>query len=307
MIVCAGLSPAWQQIYQFDGLRLGEVNRARHAAVETSGKILNALLAVHRLGAAGRGVTVMGGPLGRVIAEKLANEGVDLRVIPSATPTRTCVTVIDQTTGAITELVENAGPISSAELAEFQSAVREEASGASHLVLMGSLPEGASPGTFREILEGQSVSVVADIRGPELLEILSLKPKVVKPNREELGYTFGDSIQSDEDLRRAMRRLEELGAQWVVVSAGPREVWARGDGAFHRFVPPRIEQVNPIGSGDAFASSIAVALSRGETEIEAIRFGMAAAVENASCLMPIDITPEGVAARREEIEYAHWA
>ena len=50
MILAAGLSPAWQQMLIFDGVRVGEVNRAREAHWCSSGKVLNVGLALHYLG-----------------------------------------------------------------------------------------------------------------------------------------------------------------------------------------------------------------------------------------------------------------
>ncbi len=96
--------------------------------------------------------------------------------------------------------------------------------------------------------------------GPELLELLPLKPMVVKPNREELGKTLGKAIDSEKDLHEAMSRLNELGAQWVVTSQGPDAVWASHIGDLHRFVPPTIDAVNPIGCGDSMAAGIAAGL-----------------------------------------------
>jgi hypothetical protein len=39
VIIAAGLTPAWQQMLVFDGVRVGEVNRAREAYWCSSGKV----------------------------------------------------------------------------------------------------------------------------------------------------------------------------------------------------------------------------------------------------------------------------
>ena len=46
------------------------------------------------------------------------------------------------------------------------------------------------------------------------------------------------------------------------------------------------EVVNPIGCGDCLAAGIAVALSEGADMVDAVRFGMAAAAQNATDLLP---------------------
>ena len=46
MIVAAGLSPAWQQVMQFDTFQPGEVNRAREVFWYGSGKTLKVCVTV---------------------------------------------------------------------------------------------------------------------------------------------------------------------------------------------------------------------------------------------------------------------
>ena len=64
MILAAGLTPAWQQMLVFDGLRVGEVNRAREALWCASGKVLNVGIALHHLGGPSRTIALIGGPSG---------------------------------------------------------------------------------------------------------------------------------------------------------------------------------------------------------------------------------------------------
>ena len=46
MILAAGLTPAWQQIVEFDGFAVGQVNRARSVHWCASGKVLNVGIAL---------------------------------------------------------------------------------------------------------------------------------------------------------------------------------------------------------------------------------------------------------------------
>ena len=51
-ILCAGLSPAWQQVMVFRSFRYGEVNRAAEVHWLAQGKVINAAIAAHHLGGA---------------------------------------------------------------------------------------------------------------------------------------------------------------------------------------------------------------------------------------------------------------
>jgi tagatose 6-phosphate kinase len=285
MILAAGLTPAWQQILVFDEVETGEVNRAREAHWCASGKVLNVGVAVHCLGATSRTLSAGGGwPLAAMQAD-LAGLGVSQRWVSTKIPTRVCTTLLDRGNGTTTELVENAGEFSAAELAEFQSVYQSEAESAEIVVLSGSLPQGAPASYYFDLLKRTGGRAILDIRGPELQHALAARPFLVKPNRAELARTLGRNISDDTDLQSAMLELNEQGARWVVITDGPDAVWVSSLGRTWSFTPPKIDVVNPIGCGDSLAAGIAVALDEGAEVVDSVRFGIAAAADNATQLL----------------------
>lgn len=292
MIVAAGLTPAWQQILRFDRLLVGEVNRAVEAAWCASGKVLNVGIAAARLGADCRTLSPAGGAAGEAMRQQCAELGVAVEWIAAAEPTRVCTTLLDAASGATTELVENAKPLTGGELQAYRDAYARVAPSATTVVWTGSLPTGTPKTFYRDLLEFTSGQIVVDARGPELQALLDAprKPFVVKPNREELGQTVGRVLEDDDDLHRAMRELNDRGANWVVVSQGPGAVWASSRVGLWRAVPPRATHVvNPIGCGDCLAAGIAVGLDRGLDFPAALRLGIAAAGDNLATLHPARI------------------
>jgi tagatose 6-phosphate kinase len=205
--------------------------------------------------------------------------------------------VLDDATGRVTELVENAAAISAAELAEFRTAFQRAAVGARIVVLTGSLPAAVPATIYRELAERTTARLVVDARGPELLALLDgpHKPFLVKPNREELARTVDRPIGTDAELHAAMRELVDRGATWVVVSQGKDAVLAASRDGLWRMVPPRVEHVvNPIGCGDCLAAGIAWGLYLNREPLEAIALGMAAAAENLPVLLPARLNPSHV-------------
>ena len=83
----------------------------------------------------------------------------------------------------------------------------------------------------------------------------------------------------------AMRELCERGAQRVVVTAGKEPALAFDGRSFWRVQAPRIDAVNPIGSGDAFTAGLVWRLLRGEDLGEACRWGSATGAANALTMM----------------------
>lgn len=301
VILAAGLTPAWQQILVFDALRIGEVNRAREAHWCASGKILNVGLALHHLGAPSLNLAIVGGLQGESMEKEFAALGIPHRWIRSQSPTRACTTILDRSSGASTELVQNGEPIRTEELEEFLRLYEDEVGRARMVILIGSLPTGTPKTFYRDLMKMTRVRVILDASGAELLAALPLKPFCVKPNREELGKTLGRSLSSDGDLKEAMLHINSLGAEWVVVSQGAKPLWASSAERIFVLRPPKIDAVNPIGSGDCLASGIAWGVYSGMDMLEAIRFGIAAAAENASTLLPARLDPKRVGSRVADI------
>ena len=238
MILAAGLTPTWQQIYSFDRFCAGEVNRASHVARCASGKVLNVGIALNQLRAESRVLSMVGRSDRDAMDREFTAMGMSVRWIETIAPTRTCTSILDRQSGTITELVENAGTVSKEELVQFRAAFLEEAGAADFVVLTGSLPGGAAASFHRDLLEKVHCPVLLDTRGEELLLALEHRPLVVKPNREELAATFGKSLVGEEDLHSAMADLNQRGAQWVVVSEGGQAVWVCGGGHLYRLDPP---------------------------------------------------------------------
>lgn len=286
MILSVGLTPAWQRILQFDRLAVGEVNRARATQSCASGKVLNVAAAAHSLGAEASLWCPIGGATGRQISADFRRLGIPSRWLEVATPTRVCTTLLDLSKGVTTELVENAGALSATDLDRYAEELPELAAGAALVVLTGSLPERTPAGYYRRLLRSVECPAVLDIRGQDLLDCLPLKPLLIKPNRDELGWTVGRALAAESEVLAAMQELQGHGAQWVVVSQGAGMLLAAGPTGNFRICPPHIEAVNPIGCGDSLAAGIAVGVLEGMPVIEAIRFGVAAAAENALDLLP---------------------
>jgi 1-phosphofructokinase family hexose kinase len=326
VILAAGLSPAWQQIVTLADLRVGEVNRAREVHWCASGKVLNVGLALHHLarteagvpeqdfklqiancklqidhGMAARTLALVGGSSGEAIRREFADLGVSARWIETKSPTRVCTTLLVASTGATTELVENARAIEEDELALFREVYLEEASGADVVVLTGSFPAGTAATLYRDLLAATPGRVVLDAQGAPLLAALESRPFVIKPNREELGNTLGRSLETDDQLHAGMRELCRRGATWVVVSQGKEKVWIGSEREILFARPLQVAVVNPIGSGDCLAAGIAFGLAGGKDVPEAVLTGMAAAADNVGQLLPARLDRDRVEKLRQSI------
>ena len=287
MILAAGLSPAWQRIMVFDDFPLGEVNRAREVVNCASGKVLNVAIGLQHLKSSVHCLS----PCGGVVADQIRQEFESLQIpatwIETASTTRICTTLIDRQSSQITELVENAEPITSGELRQWKDAFDLLATDTNLLVLSGSLPAGIPSTVFADLLTESEAPAILDIRREELLTALPHQPLVIKPNREELEQTVGRSLQNQEDVIAAAEELRTAGAEWVVISDGALPLTVVGpEERFSIAVVPVETVVNPIGCGDSLTAGIAAAIHEGRSMQDAFRWGVACSAQNLQSLLP---------------------
>jgi hypothetical protein len=175
MILTVGLTPAWQRVMRFSAVQLGEINRTAEVVCCAAGKAVNAARALGLLRAPHHALSFAGGPTGEALQRDLAARLVVHTLVPTTEATRTCTTLLDNATGSVTELVEEAGPLSSHELEQFCAAYRALAPRASIIVLSGSLPPDCSTELYRELLtHAGSTPTVVDAHGPALQVLLGV-------------------------------------------------------------------------------------------------------------------------------------
>ena len=101
--------------------------------------------------------------------------------------------------------------------------------------------------------------VVLDCSGAALQAVLesSHKPTVIKPNNEELSQLLGREVSEDlDELKEVLQEPLFAGIEWVIVSLGANGAFAKHGDTFYKVDIPRIQVVNPVGSGDSTVAGI---------------------------------------------------
>jgi tagatose 6-phosphate kinase len=184
---------------------------------------------------------------------------------------------MDRATGHATELVEESKLVEAEAWDKLKSKVGQHAPRAKLMVLSGSLPPEA-PQDFYAWCAGLGVRTIVDAAGEPLRRALEARPFLVKPNRAELAKTLGISLDFDDALRDAVKRLS---ADWAVITEGKSGAIVSNGSDFWHASPPGVQAINPIGSGDSLAAGIATALVRGEPMPDAVKLGIACGAANA--------------------------
>lgn len=307
MILCIGTTPATQRVMVFRKLTLDAVNRAASTLDGIAGKSINVAKVLKVLGDRPLATGFLGGARGEHIRVELAARGVEHEFIAVAAPTRQCVTVIDESTGTHTELVEEGRAVEPSDFEKLLDVIRRRVRDCRAVAMSGTIASGGAVDLYfrcTQLAHDAGALSAVDAQGPALLEALKARPGLVKPNRNELAATVGRALQDDASVMAGMRDLFERGAQRVVVTAGKEPSLAFDGRNYWRITTPRIAAVNPIGSGDSFTAGLVSRLVRGDDLGEACRWGAAAGTANAITAMAGEVNLQDVEllARETKVE-----
>ena len=305
MILCLGTTPVLQRTMVFQRLHVDAVNRAIEVSEHASGKSINVARVLHTLGEDVMAAGFLGGDSGKFIREDLAASHIAHEFISVTPKTRMCVTVMDRSNNTATELVQEASEVEKPAWGKLRQRVAELLPRARVLVLSGSLPPGAPQDFYaycvNRATEYAVISIV-DAAGEPLRRALASKPLVVKPNRAELAKTLDTPIESDAAFRDAIKQLIAQGPSWAVVTEGKAGAVVSDGETFWRVRSPKVEAINPIGSGDALAAGLASAISRGQRLPEACKLAVACGAANARTPVAGVVRPDDVSELIERVE-----
>jgi tagatose 6-phosphate kinase len=294
----------------FPRFEVNAVNRAVRTLEGVAGKSVNVAKVLKVLGEVPLALGFAGGDRGSLLQGELTGRGIDHDLVRVSAPTRECVTVIDESAGTQTELVEESRPVSPEDYEQLAERIRRHLPRARAMVMSGTLAPGGAEDFYERCTraghEAGGLTAV-DAKGSPLLAALAERPSLVKPNRTELELTVGRALATEREALRAMQELGERGAERVVVTWGgsPALAWDRR--AAWRITPPRIRVVNPIGSGDSFTAAVVWRLLRGDELGEACRWGAAAGAANALQWMAGEVEVTEVERLIGEVEVERWS
>ena len=311
-MLIAGPNLTFDRTLTIDELRPGEVLRFESAAVTPGGKGVNVARVARALGVPALLVGFTPGRTGAAAVELIADEGVQLRPVPTGGELRSTA-VIRERSGRVTVMNEPGPSIRPEDWKRYAAAVAGGIGGHGVLVCSGSVPPGTPPDGYARLSElaaGVGAVAIVDAAGPVLDAALQSAPAVVCPNLAEAeGLLHGRADETVEagqpgevraQAANAAAQLVRRGARAAVVTAGAAGA-AVADGRVVSWYPAHAVTVrNPIGAGDALVGGLAAALERGATVERAVIAGLATAAASVETVVAGVIDP----ARASELELA---
>ena len=277
MIYTVTFNPAIDYIVHTGTMQVGQVNRSQGEELYFGGKGINVSFVLHELGLPSKALGFVAGFTGAAIEAGIQEQGIATDFVHLDSGFSRINVKIKS--GEETELNGQGPNISEAAVAELFEKLNQLQDG-DVLILAGSIPNTMPADSYEKILahlSDKKIKVVVDATKDLLLKVLPYHPFLIKPNNHELGELFGVTLHSIEEIATYAKKLQEMGAQNVLISmAGDGAILITEDGQNIKMGTPKGKVVNSVGAGDSMVAGFITGYIRGGNYEEALKSGTAA-------------------------------
>lgn len=282
MIFTVTFNPSLDYIVRVDEMRLGTINRTNYEQLLPGGKGINVSIVLGNLGHPSRALGFSAGVTGVALEKLLADAGVDADLVH----VKAGFTRINAKVKAIEETELNGqGPRIAPEDVDALFSKLDVLGQDDTLVISGSVPNTLPSDMYEQVMErlaGRGVRIVVDAERDLLTRVLPYRPFLVKPNNHELGDIFGVTLKTRDEVVPYARRMQEMGAQNVLVSmAGEGGVLVAADGQVYQSPAAKGTVVNSVGAGDSCVAGFLAGLMETGSYQTAFQMGLAAGSASA--------------------------
>lgn len=246
------------------------VHRADDAHFDPGGKGINVSEYLLELGTETVATGPVGGFTGEFLRSRLAELGVPTDFVDVDGRTRLNTTVLAD--GEEYKLNHRGPRLSGDVVDDLVDTIAEHAPDV--LVVAGSLPPGIGPGDVDRLAEAGDWQTFVDVGGGTM-QGLTASFAGCKPNREELSAATGRPAEELSDCVAAARDLQSRGFERVVASLGvDGAVMATPTSTYHASALD-VDVVDTVSAGDSLLAGVLSALVAGESDLDALRTGVA--------------------------------
>lgn len=276
MIYTVTFNPSLDYIASCDDFVLGKTNRTSKEIMLPGGKGINVSIVLRNLGIENTALGFLAGFTGDEIKRLIEKDGIKNEMIFVENGfSRINVKLRSNEESELNGM----GPLIDKKSIEKLFNKFDEIKNGDTLVLAGSIPSCMSQTMYSDILEylkDRNINVVVDATKDLLLNVLSYKPFLIKPNNHELGELFNIDISSKEDAITYAKKLQEKGARNVLVSmAKDGAILVDENGEVYKGEAPNGKVKNSVGAGDSMVAGFLYGYHKFNSYNEAFKYGVA--------------------------------
>ncbi|BEH90764.1 MAG: 1-phosphofructokinase [Turicibacter sp.] len=277
MIYTVTLNPSIDYVVNMEQLVEGMVNRVSTEHFYAGGKGINVSQILNQHGISNRALGFISGFTGNFIEGSLKEKGIDTDFI-RLSEGYSRINMKIKTTTDETE-INGMGPhIPKTEIDKLYRQL-DLLTADDTLVLAGSIPATLPDDFYEKMMEhvqDRGVKVVVDATKNLLLNVLTYRPFLIKPNHHEIAEMFGVTISTTEDLLQYGNRLKDMGARNVLISmGGDGAILLAENGEVYRSNVPKGVVKNSVGAGDSMVAGFIAGYEKTQCYEQALRLGAA--------------------------------
>ncbi|MBE1208599.1 ribokinase [Aminobacter carboxidus] len=258
---------------------VGETLLGQGFAIGPGGKGSNQVIAAARAGARSAMITRIGqDSFGEMARQTWSQDGVDIShvLVDETAPTGAAFIFVSTKTGDNAIIIES-GAAANLSATDVRAAERLIAK-ANVFVTQFEQPIEAAIEGLRLARSHGVTTILNPAPALPVEDTIYAHCDYVTPNETEAATLTGIDTSTDEGALQAASSLVERGARNALITLGAKGALLHGEAGTH-FVPAFhvADVVDTTGAGDAFNGGFAVALSEGQSPVDAVRFGAAVA------------------------------
>lgn len=260
---------------------------------------INVSRAIRKLGGDSLAFYLAGGMAGKMLRELLDQEGLEQQVLELAGPTRENVIILEKSSGQQYRFGMPGPTVQEPEWQRCLEEIEVLLPRLDYLVASGALPPGIPPdfyGRLAGLAQKHDTRLIVDTSGESLNLAVAAGVFLIKPNLREFAELVGEEMVDEvQEERLAREFVASNKSRFVVISLGGAGVLAASPEGVERVPAPVVPLKSKVGAGDSTVAGMVLALARGKSWPEALRFGVAA---GSAAVM----TPGTELCRREDTE-----
>ncbi|MBC2850735.1 1-phosphofructokinase [Cetobacterium sp. 8H] len=275
MIYTLTLNPALDYFLSFESFVEGNLNIPKETYKLPGGKGINVSKILKNYNTDSTCLGFIGGFTGTFIEESLKADNIKTKFFKIKEDTRINIKINNH--GIESEIAGTSPTIDTENINELLQYLKSSLKKGDILSLSGSVPNSLPNSIYANIIESlpDGVKVVLDTRGEPFEAALKKGVFLIKPNQDEINEFFKANFSTSEELVKAGKKLQAMGAKNVLISLGAKGSIFISDTSTYIAGVPKGELISSNGSGDSMIGGFIYGLDNNLDLENCYKYGIA--------------------------------
>jgi len=305
MILTVTLNPLLEFRLTYKKINYGYSNRDAFEEIKAGGKGINVSRQLNCLNTKNLAFTFIGGNKGKMFKEAVLKENLNLVSVRTNNETRSASVIIDQSGKNVTTYFGTNPAISIGEVEEFKTKLEKMIQNCEIVVFSGSSPcketDNIFPFGINTANKYDKISL-CDTYGEHLKACLENSPTIVHNNIAEIEGSLNISLNSEEEKIQFLNYLYKKNVKQSFITDGSNPFYASNFDFHFKIEVPKVNTLDPTGSGDSFAAGIIYGWHNDFSFEESVSLATALGTVNASSFDVCSVTFEEAESFRKDVK-----